>query len=434
VATEHDQRQRDEPSADLALGAFAEASRALAEGASLREALDRLVEAAARATRADVAIARVLEPRDDALRARAVWATSAAVAAELEGSRFPDSELPREESDDAAALPAAVRRAGERVGAQASVQVPIRLDDRPLASLELHRSRRPFTAEERIVARLAAYQIGLAVRALGTAAPGQNGASGDGVLEVAGEALAAGVDEARLADEVTRLAANATDAIAALLWRAEAAERPILVSAAGVAEADEGVEEALAATERALVERKPVVVEADGSALPAGATVSASLALGQPPLGVLQLLFATDRTPSEEQLGKLATFAVRAAHALRSTAQAHALAGELERTRDLLAVVGQAIAELSLAHTVDTAAERVSALIGIDRLAVYLVEEGRLTVAIERQLAGPHLRVAETLLGLALGPLRGRGIVVVEDAAGDPRVADVEDAIAEAGI
>jgi phosphoserine phosphatase RsbU/P len=419
---------------DLALGAFAEASRALAEGASLREALDRLVEAAARATRADVAIARVLEPRHDALRARAVWASSAVVAAELEGSRFPASELPREESDDAASLPAAVRRAGERAGAQASVQVPIRLDDRPLASLELHRSRRPFTADERIVARLAAYQIGLAVRALGAAAPDQNGASGDGVLEVAGEALAAGVDEARLADEVTRLAANATDAIAALLWRADAAERPILVSAFGVVEADEGVDEALAAAERALVERKPVVVEGDASALPAGATVSASLALGQPPLGVLQLLFAADRAPSEEELGKLATFAVRAAHALRSTAQAHALAGELERTRDLLAVVGQAIAELSLAHTVDTAAERVSALIGIDRLAVYLVEEGRLTVATERRLAGPHLRVAETLLGLALGPLRGRGIVVVEDAAGDPRVAEVEDAIAEAGI
>jgi serine phosphatase RsbU (regulator of sigma subunit) len=418
----------------MALGAFAEASRALAEGASLREALDRLVEAAARATRADVAIARVLEPRDDTLCARAIWASSATVAAELEGSRFPASELPCEESDDAAALPAAVRRAGERAGAQASVQVPIRLEDRPLASLELHRSRRPFTADERIVARLAAYQIGLAVRALGTAAPGQNGASGDGVLEVAGEALAAGVDEARLADEVTRLAANATDAIAALLWRAEAAERPILVSAFGVAEADEGVEEALAAAERALVERKPVVVEAGASALPAGATGSTSLALGQPPLGVLQLLFAADRAASEEQLGKLATFAVRAAHALRSTAQANALAGELERTRDLLAVVGQAIAELSLAHTVDTAAERVSALIGIDRLAVYLVEEGRLTVATERQLAGPHLRVAETLLGLALGPLRGRGIVVVEDAAGDPRVGEVEDAIAEAGI
>jgi serine phosphatase RsbU (regulator of sigma subunit) len=434
VATEHDQRQRDESAADLALDAFAETSRALAEGASLGEALERLVGAAALAAHADVAIARVLDPRDEALKARAVHASSAAVAAELEGSRFPGADLPRGETDEAGALPSVVRRAAERAGAQAVLQVPIWLDDRPIASLELHRSRGRFTPGERVVVRLVAYQVGLAVRALGAVADGQNGASAEGVLEVAGEALAAGLDEARVAGEVTRLAARATDAVAALLWRVEGSEPPALLSAFGVSEADEGVAEALAAAERALVERQPFVVEGDGDGLPVGATVSASLALGQPPLGALQLLFAADRAPSEGQLAKLATFAVRAAHALRSSAQASALAGELERTRDLLAVVGQAIAELSLAHTADTAAERVSALIGIDRLAVYVVEEGRLAVATERQLAGPHLRVAETLLELALGPLRGRGIVVVEDAATDPRMRQAEDAIAEAGI
>jgi serine phosphatase RsbU (regulator of sigma subunit) len=437
VAAEPDQREREADASgltDAALEAFAEVSRALAEGASLREALERLAGAAARATRADVAIARVLDPRDDTLRARAVWASSAAVAAELEGSRFPAAELPRDETDDASRLPPAVRGAAERVGARAVLQVPISLEDRPLASLELMRSRGRFSREERVLARLVAYQIGLAVRALGTVAAGQNGAAGDGILEVAGEALAAGVDEARAADEVTRLAAHATDAAAALLWRVDGSEVPAFVSAFGVAEADEGVEEARAAAERALVERQPVVVETGVDGLPAAADVSASLPLGQPPLGALQLLFRDGRTPSDAQLSKLATFAVRAAHALRASAQAHALAGELDRTRDLLAVVGQAIAELSLAHTVDTAAERVSERIGVDRLAVYTVEDGGLAVATERRLAGPHLRVAETLLALALGPLRGRGLVVVEDAPTDPRLLDVEDAVAEAGI
>jgi serine phosphatase RsbU (regulator of sigma subunit) len=436
VATEHDQRELDEAGGvnGAPLDAFAEASRAVAEGSSLHDALDRLVRAAARATGADVAIARVLDPDGDVLKARAVWAFSATVAAELEGSRFPAAELPREEAVDAASLPRAVRRAAERVNARAVLQVPISLDGRPLASLELLRSRERFSTEEHALARLVAHQIGLAVRVFGNGAHGQDGAPGDGMLEVAGEALAAGLDEARTADQVTRLTADATGATVALLWRLEEDGPPTLVSAFGVAEGDEGVDEARAAAERALVERQPVVVEVDGAGLPAGAGVAASLSLGQPPLGSLQLLFPPDREPGEAQLAKLATFAVRAAHALRASAQAHAVAGELERTRALLTVVGQAIAQLSLAHTVETAAQRVAELLGVERLAVYLREEGRLGVATAQGLAGPHLRVGDALLGLALGPLRGRGIVVVEDAAADPRLVEVEEAVAEAGI
>ena len=439
VATKRDQQERGEAGevvgvTGAALDAFAEASRALAEGSTLHEALDRLVGAAARATGADVAIARVLDPGDDTLKARAVWASSAAVAAELEGSRFPAAELPREEAANVELLPGAVRRAAERAGARAVLQVPIALDERPLASLELLRSGERFSPQERVLARLVADQIGLAVRAFGAGRPGENGAPGEGVLEVAGEALVAGLDEARTADQVTRLAVDATGASAGLLWRLEPDEPPALVAAYGVSEPDEGVGEARAAAERALRERQPVVVEADVEGLPAAAGVATSLSLGQPPLGSLQLLFPPGRDPGGSQLAKLATFAVRAAHALRASAQAHAVAGELERTRALLTVVGQAIAQLSLAHTVETAAERVAELLGVDRLAVYLSEEGRLGVATEQGLAGPHLRVAQTLLGLALGPLRGRGIVVVEDAATDPRLVEVEDAVAEAGI
>jgi hypothetical protein len=121
VATEHDQRERSEAGGALgvtgtALGAFADASRALAEGSSLHEALHRLVGAAAEATRANVAIARVVDAADATLKARAVWASSAAVAAELEGSRFPAAELPRDEVVDVAELPGAVRRASRGRG------------------------------------------------------------------------------------------------------------------------------------------------------------------------------------------------------------------------------------------------------------------------------------------------------------------------------
>ena len=93
---------------------------------------------------------------------------------------------------------------------------------------------------------------------------------------------------------------------------------------------------------------------------------------------------------------------MRAAHALRASERAHALALELERTRALLAVVGQATAELSLAHTLETALERVSELLAVDAVAVYLLaEEERLVAAAARGLTGPHARVAERLLELA---------------------------------
>ena len=134
-----------------------------------------------------------------------------------------------------------------------------------------------------------------------------------------------------------------------------------------------------------------------------GAVVT--LQLGEPPQGALQLLLADEPHPSDPLLDRLGTFAVRAAHALRAGERRQTLAVELERTRALLTIVGQAIAQLSLAHTLDTAIEHVSGLLGAERLAVYLSSEpGRLEPAAERELTGPHARVAERLLELLLGP------------------------------
>jgi serine phosphatase RsbU (regulator of sigma subunit) len=168
--------------------------------------------------------------------------------------------------------------------------------------------------------------------------------------------------------------------------------------------------------------------------LPEGCGVSTSLPLGQPPVGVLQLLHAPSDTPDAEQLARLTTFGVRAAHALRASARARTLALELERTRALLALMGQATAELSLAHTLDTAVERVAELLDVTNVAVYLrAEEHRLVPAASLGLTGPHARVAERLLDLAFGP-RERTILAIPDAERDRRLRDVRDAAREAGI
>jgi GAF domain-containing protein len=412
-----------------ALEAVAEASRALAEGTTLRGALATIAEAAASATGSEVVVARVLEDASGQLKARAVWAASAAVAAELEGSRVPAAELSPGEADETAGLPPPVARAAERARLRAVLLIPVVLDGRPVATLELMRAGEPFTADERVLARLLAHQVGLAVWAFrgGVTPESVNG----GVLELAGEALAAGADELRTAEQVTRLAAEALDADAALLWRTNGDDdgAPTLVGAFGVGETDASVADAGAAAARALEEHRPVTVEEliDERA-------SATILLGQPPVGALQLLFPAGAVPAEAELARLSTFGVRAAHALRAGERARTLAEELERTRALLAVVGQAIAQLSLAHTLETAVERVAELLGAERLAVYLSEEGRLTAAAGRGLAGPHVRVAERLSDLALGRFRGRGILVVEDATADAELAPVADAVAEAGI
>jgi serine phosphatase RsbU (regulator of sigma subunit) len=157
------------------------------------------------------------------------------------------------------------------------------------------------------------------------------------------------------------------------------------------------------------------------------------LPLGQPPVGLLQLLFGPDDEPGAEQLARLTTFGVRAAQALRVSSRSRALELELERTRTLLAVVGEATAELSLAHTLETAVDLVAQLLGVSCVALYLrADDDRLVAAAERGLAGPHTRLGERLLELALA--RGRSILRIDDAPGDARLRDVRDVAREAGI
>jgi serine phosphatase RsbU (regulator of sigma subunit) len=412
------------------LDALAESGLALGLAASLSEALQTVAEAAARAVGTDLVVARVSDEAGRRLEACAVVARSAAVAAEVEGSHVPLDDVPEAEESDLARLPAAVRRAAERASAAFVVLVPVHVDGRLRGSLELMRRRPPFDDAERRIARLAAAQAALAIRAFGADGVARSNLDSEVLLGLVGDALAAGAAESRTPQQVTRLAAEATGAVSSLLWRRDPEQPLELVAAFG----RDGADAARAAAERALSGREAVVVEDIERATAGEATRSATLQLGQPPVGALQLLFAEDQAPSEHDLKLFATFGVRAAHALRASARARTVTAELERTRALLAVVGQAISQLSLAHTLETAVARVAELLDADRLAVYLREDDRLYAAAGVGLAGPHLRLAHRLLDLTLGPFRSRGILVANDVGSDPRLAGVSDAAAEAGI
>jgi serine phosphatase RsbU (regulator of sigma subunit) len=418
--------------AEGGLDALAEAGVALGLAESLAEAMQTVAEAAARAAGAEVVVVRIVDDARTSLKACAVSTSSAAVGAELEGSGLPLADVPEHEVSDAEHLPGSVRRAAERVGASSVLLIPVQVDGGIEGSIEFMRAGDAFDDSERRLARLAAGQAVLAIRAFEGRAGGSE-ADPQATLSLAGEALAAGAEGIRTADEITRYAMEATGALAGLLWQRGPDGALELAASLSTVVPEDALKSARAAAERALLGRQPVAVEGIAG-LPGLATLSATLQLGQPSIGALQLLFSRDSEPTGVALATLATFGVRAAHALRSNSQARTVALELERTRALLAVVGQAISELSLAHTLETAVARVGELLDADRLAVYLREDDRLYAAAGIGLAGPHVLLANRLLELALGPSRSRGILVVQDVASDPRLGGVGDAASETGI
>src|SRR6266566_2898482 len=181
--------QRGAELAEGGLDALAEAGLALGLAGSLSEAMQIVAEAAGRA-----------------------------VGAELEGTRVPLEEVPEYEVGDLKRLPESVQRAAERVGASSVLLVPVRVDGRLEGSVELMRRGDAFDDAERRLARLAVGQAALAIRAFaGRAEGGESGS--EAALTLTGEALAAGADELRTAEEITRFATEASGALAGLLWR-----------------------------------------------------------------------------------------------------------------------------------------------------------------------------------------------------------------------
>nr|MBA3347736.1 SpoIIE family protein phosphatase [Actinomycetota bacterium] len=204
-------------------------------------------------------------------------------------------------------------------------------------------------------------------------------------------------EDGRSGARIARVAALAAGADGALLWRGSGATLDNRGSFGPLQPSD-----ALLRTASTIVaDNRAAVTETTE----AGTVVT--LQLGQPPIGALQLLFASGRLVAEPELARLASFAVRVAHALRFAERAGELGLELAQTRSLLAVVGEAISHLSLAHALDTAVGHLSLLLAEDRVAVYLVDDGTVTAAASRGMNGPHEGVAAAVLGLALSGRRG---------------------------
>ena len=413
-------------------GSLATLVRAVAAAAvspSSSEALRELANAARAVTGAEIALVRALDESSERLEAVAV-AAPPSVAAQLEGTVLPLAELPDVPVDAPARAPSALRRTAERTGTTQLLLVPMRTDDSAV-SVELFRTGEAFGAEERLAAELCAAQAALVLRAF--AVGGDAASLARPALELAGEALAASLHEQDAAAEVVRLAAGVTGASAVILW--ESRDGEFVPAASWGLDAAADLAAARRVAESTLAEPGPVRAQA-AARLPHDRSVSTTLPLGRPPLGVLQLLHPGGEEPDAEQLTRLATFGVRAAHALRAGERARLLALELERTRALLELIAKTTAELSVAHTLETAVERVAELLAVDRVAVYLraAADGELEAAASRGLTGPHTRVADRLLDVALGPSRHRAVLEVVDVVRDPRLAEAAPAARETGI
>jgi serine phosphatase RsbU (regulator of sigma subunit) len=409
-----------------ALEAFAAVAASLLRERPSAEALERIAAAAAAATRSDAAILRTAVPGGKELLARVVKTDTSALAAELEGSRLASEEVPAAEVEaekpaTSSWLAPALRRAAARVRADVALVYPVFIDDVPAATLELMRAGPSYSSRERMLGRLAAAHVGIVVRLARADERGDGGAKGSSAVELIGDALAAGADEAETAEQIVRFAADLTGAAGAALWRVEADTAPSLLARQGdgdlpdTASATEAVRQA--ARERRIGFAGPVV----------------TVPLGEPPAGAVQLSFPQG-APSEGELELLSPFTARAALALRRSRRVALIAVALKRSQTVIGVVSQAIARLSLAHTLDTAVERIDELTGSGHVAVYLREGERLTAAASRGLEGAHPELAERLLEIALGPYRSRGFLFIENMRRDPRLHGLEGVLEESGI
>jgi serine phosphatase RsbU (regulator of sigma subunit) len=404
----------------LPVETLARAAAEVAASGDLRSALGAIARAAAEATRADLAVLRVLDPEGQ-LVARAMAPEGSALGAEVAGTRADCDAVVAGE------IPEPTRRAAERARAAGVLVVLARAAGRVVGSLELVRIGDDFDADDRAIADLVGAQVALAVRTL---APDTGSATTRAKwLELAGDALAAGGDAHRAAQQTVRVAVETTGARGGALWHLAGEGPQELIASLGPVEA--GLGRAAELVREAVESWKPTTVAHDPG-LPGRATYVATLALGQPPFAALQLFYAEDAVPAEAELPALAAFAARAAHALRSAERTAELEVELVRTRALLEVVGEAIARLSLTHTLETAVERIAELLQVEQVGVYLREDGRLFAAAGRGLARGHDEIAGRLSDALSGPLRARAAIHARAGDPDPALAATRAALAAA--
>ena len=114
-------------------------------------------------------------------------------------------------------------------------------------------------------------------------------------LELAGDALAAGGDTGRIAQQTVRAAVEATGAQGGTLWRTGTPGQVELLASSG---AESGLEAAAGLVREFLGTWRPVAIE-EHPDLPGDATRAATVSLGQPAFGVLQLYFLEETMPPD---------------------------------------------------------------------------------------------------------------------------------------
>jgi serine phosphatase RsbU (regulator of sigma subunit) len=402
------------------LAELAGAAAGIAGADDLGEALDLLAAAVRKVLRADAVVVR-LRDADGLLAARAVEPAGSALAAELAGTTVHPGSLTVE------GAPVSTRRAAERVRASGVLAVPAGFGGRVVGSVEAVRISAPFDEGEHALVELAAAQAGLAVRLLRPEALAPAIPRGR-ALGLAGDALAAGGDVRQAAQQAVTIAVAASGASAGALWRGV----PVAPELAAADALPEDVLDTAAELVGRALDGRASTLRSDPR-LPPGLRNVAAFPLGQPPTGALQLFFSDGRAPSPDDLTTLASFAARSAHALRRGAHVEELSDELDRMRAVLHVTGAASSELSLSHTLETAVERIGALLGLERLGLYLRDDEQLHAAAGRSLPVGHLDVAAALLDAAVGPLRARGVVRADVAGAEPALAMVRSALNAAG-
>src|SRR3954464_14448023 len=149
------------------------------ELAGLDGALGEIAARTAEVTGADVAVVRLVDESGDA-GARAGHAESAALRAELEGSRLSARSVPAEPQSERDELPDALQQVAEQLVAAGVLQLPVREGNAVVGALELLRRVGEFDEREVRLAVAAAAEIALARRAFGDGGGGAGGGRAPG--------------------------------------------------------------------------------------------------------------------------------------------------------------------------------------------------------------------------------------------------------------
>jgi serine phosphatase RsbU (regulator of sigma subunit) len=239
------------------------------------------------------------------------------------------------------------------------------------------------------------------------------------------EALVVTLDPEGLPRRLASLVAEAIGARQVLLWLGGRAETALLGTTAPLSAA-----ELTAARKRAerVLERGQLLREQSAR------KVTVTLPLMITPRGALEARFDEPTRFGESELPALERLVGRIGAVLEEAEKRRELGQELVRTQALLSFAGQVIAELALEPTLNNAVERIAALLGVERIAVYLNDDGRLQTAVARNLDGPHELLAVRLLELAQASGQAPSGVIVGEALTDERLESLRDVVIETGV